>query len=198
MLNYIDKSMQQIPQFSSLIFISRLEFLRVCVMELLLHSCINNCVVDQLKLSLLIRISTWEDAIKTLYYIKSFWQTKIPCNSHLHHRRQKFNCWSHIATQFICVLLGVIYTNPLSENSLSVIVTHSNELLMCPGTPAQGWHLRWTQLTMPMWSSANLPTAWWAEWQFSLTVLHVTAIVNSYSYHLNWRISGRVFYMYTE
>ena len=48
----------------------------------------------------------------------------------------------------------------LLENLLSVIVTHSNDLLMFPDTPAQVWYLQWTQLTISMWCSSNLLTAW--------------------------------------
>ena len=40
------------------------------------------------------------------------------------------------------VLLGVILTITILENLLSVIVTHSHDLLMSPGTPARVWHLR--------------------------------------------------------
>ena len=84
-------------------------------------------------------------------------------NSHLHLLRQKSNCSSHIVTQFMDVLFGIIYSRTLLERLLSVIVTHSSVLLMSPDTPARVWHLRWTQLTISMWCWANLPTAWWAE-----------------------------------
>ena len=63
-------------------------------------------------------------------------------SSHLHQWRQKSNCSSHIVTQFMGVLFGVIHTNTLLENLLAVIVTHSNDLLMSPDTPARVWHLR--------------------------------------------------------
>ena len=56
-------------------------------------------------------------------------------SSHLHLRRQKSNCSSHIVTQFMDVLCGVILPE-LLENLLLVIVTHSNDLLMIPDTPA--------------------------------------------------------------
>ena len=69
----------------------------------------------------------------------------------------------HIVTQFMDVLFDVIQSRTLLENLLSVIVTHSSVLLTSPDTPARVWHLRWTQLTITMWCSANLPTAWWAE-----------------------------------
>ena len=58
-------------------------------------------------------------------------------SSHLHLRRQKSNCSSHIVTEFVDVLFGVILTRTLLENLLSVIVTHSNDLLMSPDTPAR-------------------------------------------------------------
>ena len=50
-------------------------------------------------------------------------------SSHLHLLRQKFNCSSHIVTQFMDVLFGVIHSRTLLENLLSVIVTHSSLLL---------------------------------------------------------------------
>ena len=52
-----------------------------------------------------------------------------------------------------------LFIPELLENLLSVIVSHSNDLLTSPDTPASVWHLRWTQLTTSMWCSANLPTA---------------------------------------
>ena len=51
---------------------------------------------------------------------------------HLLLGRQKSNCSSHIVTQFMDVLFGVIHTRSRLENLLSVIVTHSNDLLMSP------------------------------------------------------------------
>ena len=71
-------------------------------------------------------------------------------NSHLHLLRQKSNCSSHIVTPFIYVLFGVIHSITLLESLLSVIVTHSSVLLTSPDTPAQVWHLRWTQLIISM------------------------------------------------
>ena len=62
--------------------------------------------------------------------------------SHLHQRRQKSNCSSHIVTQFMDVLFGVIRTRTPLENLLSVIVTHSNYLLMSTDTQARVKHLR--------------------------------------------------------
>ena len=53
-------------------------------------------------------------------------------SSHLHQWRQKSNCSSHIVTEFMDVLSGVIHTRTLLENLLSVAVTHSNDLLMSP------------------------------------------------------------------
>ena len=46
---------------------------------------------------------------------------------------------NHIIKQFIDVLFGITHT--LLENLLSVIVTHSNDFLMFPDTPARVWHL---------------------------------------------------------
>ena len=63
-------------------------------------------------------------------------------NSHLHILRQKSNCSSHIFTQFMDVLFGVIHSRTLLESLLSVIVTHSSILLTSPDTPALVWHLR--------------------------------------------------------
>ena len=70
-------------------------------------------------------------------------------SSRLHLWREKSNCSSHIVTQFMDVLFGVIQTRSLFKNLL----------LMPPDTPARVWHLRWTQQTISMWSSANLLTA---------------------------------------
>ena len=63
-------------------------------------------------------------------------------NSNLRLLRQKSNCSSHIVTQFIDVLFGVIHSRTLLESLLSVIVTHTSVLLMSPDTPARVWHLR--------------------------------------------------------
>ena len=63
-------------------------------------------------------------------------------NSHLLLLRQKSNCSSHIVTQFMDVLLGVIHSRTLLENLLSVIVTHLSILLTSPDTPARVWYLR--------------------------------------------------------
>ena len=63
-------------------------------------------------------------------------------SSHLHLLRQKSNCSSHIVTEFMDVLFGVIHYRTLLENLLSVIVTHSIMLLTSPDTPARLWHLR--------------------------------------------------------
>ena len=70
-------------------------------------------------------------------------------NSHLHLLRQKSNCSSHIVTKFIDVLSGVIHTRTPLENLLSVIVTHSNDLLMSPDTPLTAFAM---QLTISRWS----------------------------------------------
>ena len=71
-------------------------------------------------------------------------QSEICCSgsSHLHLLCQKSNCSSHIVAQCMDVLSGVILTKILLENLLSDIVTHSNDLLMSPDTPARVWHLR--------------------------------------------------------
>ena len=50
-------------------------------------------------------------------------------SSYLHQWRQKSNCSSHIVTQFMDVIFGVVHTRTLLEKLLLVIVTHSNELL---------------------------------------------------------------------
>ena len=62
--------------------------------------------------------------------------------SHLHQWGQKYNCLSHIVTQFNDVHFGVIHTRTLLENLLSVRVTHSNALLTSPDTLAQVWYLQ--------------------------------------------------------
>ena len=51
--------------------------------------------------------------------------------------RQKSNCSSHIVTKFMDVLFSVIVTRTLLENLQSVIVTHSNDLLMSRDAPAR-------------------------------------------------------------
>ena len=75
------------------------------------------------------------------------------------HVEQKYNCSSHIVSQFMDVLFGVIHTNTLLENLLSVIVAHSNYLFMSPDTPAQLSYLRRTQLTLSIWCTTNRLTA---------------------------------------
>ena len=62
-------------------------------------------------------------------------------SSHLHLRRQKSNCSSHIVTQFMDVLFDIMLTGIILENLLSVVVTYSNDLLMSPDTPARACHL---------------------------------------------------------
>ena len=51
-------------------------------------------------------------------------------SSHLHQWRQNSNFSSDIVTQFMGVLFGVIHAKTLLENLLSVIMTHSKDLLM--------------------------------------------------------------------
>ena len=48
---------------------------------------------------------------------------------------QVTNYSSHIATQLMDEIFGVIHTRTLLENLLSFIVTHSNDLLKSPDTP---------------------------------------------------------------
>ena len=62
--------------------------------------------------------------------------------SKMHLLRQKSSCSSHIVTQFMDVLFGVIHSRTLLESLLSVIVTHSSVLITTPDTPARVWHLR--------------------------------------------------------
>ena len=62
-----------------------------------------------------------------------------------------------------CALWRDSYVHNSLKNLLSVIATHSNNLLMFPNTPVRVWHLRWTPLTISMWCSANLLPSWWAE-----------------------------------
>ena len=70
------------------------------------------------------------------------WAICWSLNSHLHLLKQKSNCSSHIATQFMDVLFGVILSRTLLESLLSVIVTHSSVLLTSPDTQARVWQLR--------------------------------------------------------
>ena len=58
-------------------------------------------------------------------------------SSHLHQLKKTSNFSSHIVIKFMDVLFGVILTRTLIENLLSVIVTHSNVLLMSTDTPAR-------------------------------------------------------------
>ena len=85
-----------------------------------------------------------------MYCVISFLHNVI-----FHLWRQKSNCSSYIVTPFMEVLFGVIHTRTPQENLLAVIVTHSNVLLTSPDTPAPVRHLRWTQLIISMWCSAN-------------------------------------------
>ena len=48
---------------------------------------------------------------------------------------------TRIVTPFMDAIFGVILTRTLFENLLSVIVTHSNGLLMSPDTTARVWNL---------------------------------------------------------
>ena len=105
---------------------------------------------------------------------------------------------SYELIRFMDVLFGVIHTRTVFESLQSVIVTHSNVLLTSPDTPAQDEHLRWTQLTISMWSSANQFTAWWAELQLPPTVLLLPLSVTMHTISLNWLTSWRVCYMYNN
>ena len=67
-----------------------------------------------------------KDVEKTIQEVKYSWQYAGNTFSS-EPRRQKSNCLRHIVTQFMDVLFGVIHT--VSENLLSAIVTHSNDLL---------------------------------------------------------------------
>ena len=94
---------------------------------------------------------------------------------------QLFN--SYIVTELMSVRFGVIHTDTLLENLLLIIVTHSDALLMSRDTPAQVWHLQWTQLTI----SINVV---FRKSAYSLmsrvtnsTNTIVAAIVNSYACH---------------
>ena len=57
---------------------------------------------------------------------------------------KKSNCSSHFVSRFMDVLNFASFLPELYiiENLLSVIVAHSNDLLMSPDTPARVWHLR--------------------------------------------------------
>ena len=111
---------------------------------------------------------------------------------HLHLRRQKSNCSSHIASQFMDVLFG---QNSL-ENLLSVIVTHSNDLLMSPDTPARVWHFA-TNATDHIYvvfreSAFSLMSRETVSSTELLLPLSITMRIISHHY---W-IGGRVCYMY--
>ena len=96
---------------------------------------------------------------------KMQWEICTSRNFHYNLLRQKSNCSSHIVTKFMDVLLGVIHSWTLLEIKLTVSNCYrdTSVLLTSIDTPARVWHLRWTQLTISMWGSTNLPTAWWAE-----------------------------------
>ena len=62
---------------------------------------------------------------------------------------RKSNSSSHVVIHFIGVLFGVIHTNTLVENLLSVTMSHhSNDLLMSLNAAARVCHLQWTQQTL--------------------------------------------------
>ena len=98
---------------------------------------------------------------------------------------------------WMCSLTSLDHTRTLLENLLSLIVTHSNVLLKSPDTPARVWHLRWTQLTIPMWCSSNFAYSLMNRVTASSNSL-ASAVVNSdaYIFSLHWWISGMVCYMY--
>ena len=112
---------------------------------------------------------------------------KIQCSicwsgsSHLHLRRQKSNCSSYFVNQFMDVIFFEIHTRTLLENLLSVIMTHSRDLLMSEDAPARVWHLRWTQQTISIWSFTNLLYSLMSRVTTSPNSI-VTAIVNSGAY----------------
>ena len=61
---------------------------------------------------------------------------------------------------------GALWRHSFQNSSRKLTVSysdHSSVLLTSTDTPARVWHLRWKQLTISMWCSANLPTAWLAE-----------------------------------
>ena len=102
-------------------------------------------------------------------------------NSHLHLLRQKSNCSSHIVTQFMDVVIGVIQFRTLLESLLSVIVTHSSVLLMSPDTPARVW------LATNATDHINVVFCKFAYSLMSRVIASpnsvITAIVNSDAYH---------------
>ena len=117
----------------------------------------------------------------------------------LHLWRQKSNCSSHIFTQFIYVHFGVIFTSTLLENLLSVIVTHSNDLLTnVPRYTSSSLAFAIDATDHIKGVFANLHTAWWAELPLPPTVLLLLLSIVVHISGLHCWISGRVCYMYRK
>ena len=95
-------------------------------------------------------------------------------SSHLHLLRRKSNCTSHIVTLFTDVLFGVIHSKTLSENLLSVIVTHSSVLLT-------------SSFAMNATDHINVVVSKFSYSLMSRVIVSpisiITAIVNSDAYH---------------
>ena len=100
-------------------------------------------------------------------------------NSHLHLLKQKSNCSSHILTQFMDVLFGVIHSRTLLESLLSVTF---KGLINVP---------RYTSSSLAFATNAtdhiNVVFRKFAYSLMSRVIAspntNVTAIVNSYAYH---------------
>ena len=114
---------------------------------------------------------SWLQTVETIRILKNNsggkmqWAICWSENSHLHLLRQKSIYSSHIVTQFMDVLFGVIHFRTLLENLLHVSYSDTfRRLINVPRYTSRVWHLRWTQLTISMWCSGNLRTAWWAEY----------------------------------
>ena len=61
---------------------------------------------------------------------------------------------------YACALWRHLFQNSIRKLTVSYSDTFKR-LINVPRYTV--WHLRWTQLTISMWCSANLRTAWWAE-----------------------------------
>ena len=103
-------------------------------------------------------------------------------NSHLHLLGQKSNCSSHIVTQFVYILFGVIHSRTQLESLLSVITDTFKRLINVPRYTS-------SSLAFAMYATDHINVVF-SKFAYSLMsrVIAspnsiVTAIVNSDAYH---------------
>ena len=107
-------------------------------------------------------------------------------------------------------LFGAIHTRTLLENLLSVIVTHSKDLLMCLDTPFRVWYA-FAMNTTDHINMVFLKSYYGLMSRVTTSPISIaTVIVNSDAYHqsplkkkclfklktFDWWISRGVYYMY--